>query len=152
MELEKPKSYPAAQILSCGLISLLWLWMLPALCQSQNSRKPELIRDTDAEAKETADQQKPKEPNPMLSERDLAIGNFYFKQGNYAAAIQRYLEAIDYQPDSARAYEALARAYEKNGEPAKAVGAFKDFIKKYPDSPKSSEFRSRLAKLEKKPS
>jgi len=153
MELEKPSSYPAAQILACGLISLLWLWMLPALGQSQNSRKPELIRDTDAaEAKDSTDVPKPKEPNPTLSEQNLAIGNFYFKNGNYAAAIQRYREALEYQPDSFKAYEAVGRAYEKNGEPAKAIDAYRDFIKKYPDSPKSSEFRARLAKLEKKPS
>jgi outer membrane protein assembly factor BamD (BamD/ComL family) len=127
--------------------------MLPALCQSQNSRKPELIRDTDAaEAKESADEPKPKEPNPALSEQNLTIGNFYFKNGNYAAAIQRYREAIEYQPDSFKAYESLTRAYEKNGEPARAIDAYKDFIKKYPDSPKSSEFRARLAKLEKRPS
>jgi tetratricopeptide (TPR) repeat protein len=125
--------------------------MPPAMAQSHNSQRPELIRDTDeAEGKESADAPKAKEPNPMLAEQNVNIGNFYFKKKNYAAAIQRYLEAIEYQPNSIQAYEALTRAYEKNGEPLKAISAYKDFIEKNPDSPTSSEFRIRLAKLEKK--
>ena len=139
------------QLLSACIVFLLSSWTLPTLAQYQNSRKPELIRDTDtAEGKEEADVAKPKEPNPQLAEQNINIGNFYYKKGNYAAAIQRYLEAIEYEPNSIRAYEAITRAYEKNGEPVKAIKAYKDFIEKNPDSPKSSEFRVRLAKLEKK--
>ncbi len=141
-------------ILQLCVISLLMYWMLPALSQSQNSRKPPaLIRDTGvAEGKENTDAEKTKEVNPLLAEQNVDIGNFYFKKKNYAAAIQRYLEAIEYQPDSIRAYEALTRAYEKNGEPAKAINAYKAFIKNYPNSPKAPEFRGKIAKLEKKSS
>jgi Tfp pilus assembly protein PilF len=140
------------QILLLQFASLLLFWMPAVLAQSHNSRPPELIRDTDtAEDKEGAQAAKPKEPNPALAEQDVKVGDFYFKNRNYAAAIQRYLEAIQYQPDSIRAYESLARAYEKNGEPGKAIDTYKDFIGKNPNSPKSSEFRLRLAKLEKDP-
>jgi tetratricopeptide (TPR) repeat protein len=133
-----------------SLVFLLLCWTLPALAQSHNSRRPQIIRDTDtAEGKESTDTEKPKEPNPLLAEQNVNIGNFYFKKKNYIAAIQRYLEAIEYQPNLTRAYEALVRAYEKNGEPDKAINACKDFIQKNPDSPKSAEFRSRMAKLEK---
>jgi tetratricopeptide (TPR) repeat protein len=123
---------------------------LPAAAQSRSARPPELIRDTDAaEAKDSADKPAVKEPNPILSEQNINIGNFYFKKKNYAAAIGRYLEAVEYQPDSASAYDALARAYEKNDEPAKAIAAYKQFLEKNPGSPKSAEFRTKLAKLEK---
>ena len=126
--------------------------LLPIQPVAAQSRKPPaLIRDTDtAEGKESADVPTTKEPNPVLSEQNLNIGNFYFKKKNYAAAIRRYLDAIEYQPDSIRAYDALTRAYEKNDQPDKAVAAYKQFIEKNPNSPKSPEFRTRLAKLEKK--
>jgi tetratricopeptide (TPR) repeat protein len=113
-------------------------------------QKPAIIRDTDvADGKETEDVPAAKEPNPMLCEQNINIGNFYYKKKNYEAAIRRYLDAIEYQPDSVRAYDALTRAYEKSDQPAKAIAAYRQFLDKQPDSPKSSEFRMRLAKLEK---
>lgn len=116
---------------------------------SGQSRRPELIRDTDtAEGNETPDVPAEKELNPMLSEQNLQIGNFYFKKKNYDAAIQRYRDAVDYQPDSVKAYEALTRAYEKKGEFVNAVKTCHEFIEKNPESPRSPEFRARMAKIE----
>jgi hypothetical protein len=48
------------------------------------------------------------------------------------------------------AYEGLARAYEKNGDILKAINAYKGFLEKNPDSPKASDFRTKIAKLERK--
>ena len=133
------------------LLAFLTLYCsIPVFAQSQNSRKPTLIRDTEiAEGKDNTDAAKPKEPNPLLAEQNINIGNFYFKKKNYIAAIQRYLEAIEYQPDSVKAYEALARAYEKKGEKDNAIETYRKFIEKYPDSPQCSEFRNMIADLEK---
>jgi outer membrane protein assembly factor BamD (BamD/ComL family) len=125
--------------------------ILPGFVQPQNSRRPEIIRDTDvAEEAEATDVSKPKELNPLLAEQNINVGDFYFKRKNYDAAIQRYLTALEHKPDSVKAYDALARAYEKIGDISKAKETCRDFLQKYPDSPKSSEFRSKLAKLEKK--
>jgi tetratricopeptide (TPR) repeat protein len=134
------------------LILPMLCWILPAPAQAQNVRKPPvLIKDTDiAEGIEHEEEAKPKELNPVLAKENLEIGNFYFKRKNYRAAIQRYLEAIEYQPDMIKAFEALARAYEKNDEVDKAMDTYRNFLEKYPDSPKVSDFRSKLAKLEKK--
>ena len=138
-------------ILPLCFVFLLFSITLSAIAQTRSPRKPELIRDTDTEENtDAADVPQAKEPNPLLADESVDIGNFYFKKKNYFAAIQRYLEALEYQPDSVRAYEALARAYEKNGETAKAINTYKTFLEKNPDSPKAAEFRNRLAKLEKK--
>jgi tetratricopeptide (TPR) repeat protein len=111
-------------------------------------RPPALIRDTGvADAVEATPEVKA--PDPILCEKNITIGDFYYKQKNYAAAIRRYLDALEYQADSARAFEALARAYQKNGDPAKAISTYKQFIEKNPDSPKVAEFRAKLTKLEK---
>jgi tetratricopeptide (TPR) repeat protein len=140
------------------ILTILTLWIgifafqVQSAAAQSTGRKPALIRDTDAaEGKEAASAEVPKEPNPQLYEQNLNIGNFYYKKKNYAAAIRRYLDAVEYQPDSARAYDALARAYEKNDQAEKAIAALKEFIEKNPDSPKLADFKTRLAKLEKSP-
>jgi tetratricopeptide (TPR) repeat protein len=141
--------YLRIPLMCCFLF--LTLLNLAGLAQSRTSRKPEIIRDTEkAEESENADNSKPKEPSPLLAEQNVNIGDFYFKRGNYDAAIQRYLTALEYQPASVPAYEALARAYEKNGDISKAIDTCKDFIQKYPNSPKSPAFRNKIAKLEKR--
>jgi tetratricopeptide (TPR) repeat protein len=123
----------------------------PASAQSKKAPMPELIRDTDvAEGKDASEEPKPKEQDPKLAKLSISIGNFYLKQKNYDAAIERYLEAIEYQPSSIRAYEALAQVYEKKGEIAKAIGAYKTFLEKNPNSPGAAEFGIRIARLEKK--
>lgn len=132
---------------------LYWLLfeMLAALAAAQSSRKPELIRDTDvAEGKDTAEAAPAKEPSPEVAKHHIGIGNYYFNQKNYIAAIQRYLEALEYEPHSLPAYEALSRAYEKNGELSKAIQALKSLMEHHPDYPKLAECNRRLAQLEKK--
>ncbi len=115
------------------------------------SRRPVLIRDTDkAEGKDEEAKAAEKPFNPLEADRSLKVGDFYFKNKNYAAAIQRYMEALEYQPNRFDAYEALARAYEKQGSRDKAIRVYRDFLEKYPESSKAKSFRERLAKLEKK--
>jgi tetratricopeptide (TPR) repeat protein len=123
----------------------------PPLDAQIRSQRPGLIRDTDtAEGKDESVPDKPKEYNPLLAQNNVKIGNFYLKRKNFAAAIQRFLEAIEYQPNLIEAYEALTSAYEKNGEISKAANICRDFISRNPESPKVVEFKSKLAKLEKK--
>ncbi len=142
---------PLVTFLICLLFApTLTSWQ--AFGQSRTpGRKPGLIRDTDtAEGKDEPSPDQPKQLDPLLSEKNLKIGDFYFKKKNYVAAIQRYKDAIDYQPDHAEAYEALSRAYEKNGDQSKALEVCRDFIKRNPDSSKAAEFRTKIAKLENK--
>ena len=130
---------------------LLFVAVLPARAQSRGSQKPALIRDTAvAEGRDDAEEVKAKEPNPTLAAQNLKIGDFYLKRKNYAAAIQRYLEALEYQQDSIPVHESLAKAYEKNGEISKAIRILKLLIEKNPDPSKSPEIQNRIAQLEKK--
>jgi tetratricopeptide (TPR) repeat protein len=138
-----------SRLIAC-LFSLLMLWNLPSAVLSQSPREPKLIRDTDvAEGKDKTEMATAKEPNPKLAELNVNIGNQYLKMRNYAAATQRFLEAIEYQTDLVTAYQGLIRSYEKNGDSLKAIAACKTFLDKNPNSSKAAEFRARLAKLEK---
>ena len=150
--------FPAfSGLVKCVALATFWCIIcaasasaFPAKAQTR-SRRPALIRDTDAaEGKEEPDVEQEKVYNPMMAEKTLKIGDFYYKRKNYTAAIQRYLEALQYQPNRVETYEALGRTYEKTGEISKAVTLYRDFITKNPDSPKTPEFRLKLAKLEKK--
>jgi tetratricopeptide (TPR) repeat protein len=139
------------RLFQIGFLIFLSLGMLPIIASAQNSRRPVLKRDTDiSEGKEEAKSSAVKEPNPILSAQNISIGNQYLKSKNYAAAIDRYLEALSYDLKSVSAHEALARAYEKNGDTTKAIQALKALIEQHPESPKAAKYRIRIAQLEKK--
>jgi tetratricopeptide (TPR) repeat protein len=136
-----------------------WSWVLlgllalmgAAYSQTTTQKPPALIRDTGvAEGKADAETVVKKEYSPIRAAESLKIGDFYLKKKNYIAAIERYRDAIEYQPNLIAAYDALGRAYEKSGVNDKALAAYRDFLQKFPESPKAPEFRSRCARLEKK--
>lgn len=143
------------KLASCLIMSLS---VLASLGHAQTSgqrppvqKPPELIRDTGvAEGKTDPETAKKKEYSPLKAEQNLKIGDYYYKQKNYIAAIGRYQEALEYQPNLIAAYESLGRAYEKNGDKDKALALYKDFLKNYPQSPKAADFKSKCARLEKK--
>ena len=140
-----------SQILLLFSPLLLFWTAIPAMTQSQGPQKPALIRDTAvAEGREETEETEVKEPNPSLAEQNLKVGDFYFKRKNYPAAIQRYLEALQYQQNSIPAHEALAKAYEKNGDISKAIEILKILIEKNPDPSKSPEIQNKILRLEKK--
>jgi len=133
-----------------------------AFAQTSPQKPPALIRDTGvAEGKANPETVKEKEYNPMKAEENLRIGEFYFKEGNYVAAIGRYEDAIEYQPNLVAAYDALGRAYEKKADKDKtpeekkadrdkALAVYRNFLKSYPSSPKAAEFQSRCDRLQAK--
>ena len=143
-----PSGSSRAHFLAWSLIFLLAA-AVPVFAQT-GSRRPALIRDTDtAEGKDEAEAAKEKPFNPMAAEQSMKVGDHYLKRKNYAAAIQRYMEALEYQPNLFAAYEALGRAYEKQGTPEKALLVYRDFLEKYPESDKAGDFRKRVDRLQK---
>src|SRR6185503_15962287 len=59
--------------------------------------------------------EKPKEYsfNPLQAEKEVRIGNFYYRKGSYKAAAQRYREATRWNGNLAEAYLRLGEAEEK---------------------------------------
>jgi tetratricopeptide (TPR) repeat protein len=84
--------------------------------------------------------------NPSEAKHDIKIGNFYWDQGKYRAALGRYKEATQYNPNSAEAFLKVGETEAKlhNDEAAKA--AFQKVIKLAPDSKFAAEAKKRLAK------
>ena len=60
------------------------------------------------------------------------IGNFYFKRKNYRAAISRFQEAADTDPNYAPAYLGLGKAYQKLGQNQKALESYRKYLDMLP--------------------
>lgn len=88
--------------------------------------------------------------DPALAKESVSIGDFYFKKKNFAAALGRYEEAIEYNRQWPTGYEKLAKAHEKMENFEGAVEACKRFLEANPGSDKRKSFEKLIAKYEAK--
>jgi Flp pilus assembly protein TadD len=77
-------------------------------------------------------QPKEYEFNPLRAAQNIAVGDQYFKKGNYGAAKGRYQDATLYDPGSAEALEKLGRAAEKLHDFSAARDAYTKYLKLAP--------------------
>ena len=82
--------------------------------------------------------------NPLESERNIRVGNYYWHKGKYRAAAGRYSRATKYNPNSPEAFFKLgeAEAKLKNGDAARQ--AFQKVMALAPDSKLASEAKKKL--------
>jgi tetratricopeptide (TPR) repeat protein len=85
--------------------------------------------------------------NPLEAQRDMNIGNEYYKSGKYLAARGRYLDATRYNPGSAEAFFRLGEAEKKLNHSDEAKAAFEKTIKLAPDSKFAAEAKKKLGKV-----
>lgn len=90
--------------------------------------------------------------DPHRAAKDVEVGDFYFKQHNYRAAVSRYREALLYKPNDAIATYRLADASEKVGDLQEAVKNYRDYLKILPYGPKANDAQKALARLKGKAS
>ena len=53
--------------------------------------------------------------NPLQAEKEIRIGNYYFKKGSNKAAVRRYEEARKWDPNSAEGWYKLGEAKASSG-------------------------------------
>ncbi len=70
--------------------------------------------------------------DPHRAEKDVEVGDFYFKRQNYVAAESRYAEALHFKPNDAVATFRLAEAQEKLGKIAQARQNYQAYLKILP--------------------
>jgi tetratricopeptide (TPR) repeat protein len=85
--------------------------------------------------------------NPVQSQREVTAGDFYFKKGNYTAALSRYDEATKWNDGNATAWLRLGEAQEKKANVKAAREAYEKFLELAPDDKNAPEVKKRLAKL-----
>jgi tetratricopeptide (TPR) repeat protein len=59
--------------------------------------------------------------DPHRADKDLEVGGYYEKQGNYRGALLRYEDALDYMPNNPTATFRLAEIYDKLKQPQMAA-------------------------------
>ena len=84
--------------------------------------------------------------NPLESERNVRVGNYYWHKGKYRAAVSRYQRATYFNPSSPEAFMKLGEAQEKlkNGDAARS--AFQKVVQLAPDSKFGHEAKKKLNK------
>jgi tetratricopeptide (TPR) repeat protein len=88
--------------------------------------------------------------DPLHAGRSIDIGTFYLKKGAYDAAIDRFVEASNYQPSLAAPWKLLGEAYEKKREYTKAVESYNKYLQILPHAPDAAKIRKLIADLEEK--
>lgn len=94
----------------------------------------------------------PAEPtyDPYRAAKSVEIGTFYFRRGNYDAAIDRFEEATHYQPNLAEPWRLMGEAYQKKHDYKKAIESYKKYLEVFPGAPDASALKKRVAALEAK--
>jgi tetratricopeptide (TPR) repeat protein len=94
----------------------------------------------------------PAEPvfDPLHAQRNIEVGTFYLKKGNYDAAIDRFMDATRLQPKLAIPWKLLGEAYEKKHDNSGAIDAYKKYLELFPTADDAAKVQKRIAVLEEK--
>jgi tetratricopeptide (TPR) repeat protein len=85
--------------------------------------------------------------DPHKAEKDVEVGDFYFKRKNYAAAIARYRSALNWKPNDAIATFRLAQGLERMGQIEDAREQYQAYLKILPNGPNAPDARSAVQRL-----
>jgi tetratricopeptide (TPR) repeat protein len=88
--------------------------------------------------------------DPLHAERSINIGTFYLRKGSYDAAIDRFVEASNYQPTLAMPWKLLGEAYEKKREYSKAVESYNKYLQILPHAPDAAKIKKSISDIEEK--
>jgi tetratricopeptide (TPR) repeat protein len=88
--------------------------------------------------------------NPMKALKAVEVGDWYYKQQNYRAAISRYREALEFKPHDAEATFKLAEVLNKTGDLAGAATNYEDYLKTLPNGPHAKKAKETLEKVKAK--
>ena len=132
--------------LVCGLL-ILWmaLALVPAAAQAPPPAEPPPAAEENISEFKTAP-----EWDPLRANKDMEVGTFYLKKGNYDAAIDRFEEAARLQPGLARPFLKLGETYEKKKDLPKAVESYRKYLELYKTAPDGNKIRKRIEGLEKR--
>ena len=85
--------------------------------------------------------------NPLQAQKEVRVGNYYFKKGSYRAAAQRFREATKWNPGSAEAWLRLAETDEKQNDSKGACQAYVKYLEIQQDAKNSADIKKKLEKL-----
>ena len=84
--------------------------------------------------------------NPLESDRNIRVGNYYWHKGKFRAAAGRYDRATRYNPSSAEAFYKLGEAQEKLKNRDAALVAYRKVVQLAPKSKLGHDAQKKLSK------
>jgi tetratricopeptide (TPR) repeat protein len=131
------------------LLTILLSTLLRAVPQTPGPPPPPPPPVQEQEPPEEDEALKPRDYilNPLQATREITVGNYYFKKGDFRAASGRYLEATRWDPGSAEAFLKLAEARERMHNVTGARDAYKKFLDVNKDAKLTIDVTKRLEKL-----
>ena len=84
--------------------------------------------------------------NPLEAEKDLKIGLYYFKKGNYKASTSRFREATLWNPTFAEAFLRLGESAEKMKDKKAADEAYTKYLALSPDAKDAEAIKKKLSR------
>jgi tetratricopeptide (TPR) repeat protein len=88
--------------------------------------------------------------DPHKAAKCIEVGDWYFKQENYRAAMSRYQEALEWKPKDAEATYKLALVEEKSGDPTAALANYQAYLKILPNGPYAERARKAIDRVKSK--
>jgi len=85
--------------------------------------------------------------NPLQAQKDLTVGNYYFKQHKYRAAETRFREALKWNDGFGEAWLRLGEVEEKLKDPQAAKEAYTKYLEVDSDAKNAAEIRKKVEKL-----
>lgn len=144
------RSIPLILLIACVCSVASWQ-ALNAQETTQDSQKPS-----------STEKQKPPKPNtdnatknapdqpswdPLRAEKDLEVGQYYMKRGDWDAAIDRFNDAIEAKPGYAIPFRYLGEAQEKKGLKKQAIKAYSKYLDLVPHADDAERIKKKVDKL-----
>lgn len=86
--------------------------------------------------------------DPHRAMKDMEVGNYYLKQKNYRAALERFNDALRYKPNDAQALYGLAYTQEKLDLLEQSRRNYSKYLEVLPHGPKAKECEEGLQRVE----
>ena len=99
--------------------------------------------------KDSPTQSAPDQPtwDPLRAEKDLEVGQYYMRRGDYDAAIDRFSDAIEAKPGYAVPFKFLGEAQEKKKLRKQAIKSYTRYLELFPSAEDGDKIRKKIDKL-----
>jgi tetratricopeptide (TPR) repeat protein len=138
------------------------MWCLMAFAALAPAQQPAAPKDTapkdkDQDSTQIEEGQLPPEEdkakipenytfNPLRSKKEVTVGEFYFKKGDFKAAAGRFREGTKWNDGNAEAWLRLGDAQEKLKDLKAAHEAWQKYLQLAPEAKNAGEVRKKLDK------
>jgi tetratricopeptide (TPR) repeat protein len=138
---------PGRIALICVAIGLAHAQQLPPQEDAPKADTPIAPDQLPPDEDKTKPQEQQYSFNPVQSNKEVTVGEFYFKKSDFRAAAGRFREATKWNESNADAWRRLGDAEEKMKDFKAARDAWKKYLELAPDAKNAVEVRKKLEKL-----